>query len=126
MMRSKSFFKNLRMLKPPPPSPGLKRHIEHILTTSKRTHTKSRTAILHPTNQPRPLIQDPSPICHTDNAKIFKKLAFDKLKFAIDNSYADATSANHSYAVKRFLNFAAKCGVDKEHALPCRPDMLCV
>jgi integrase len=126
MTRSKSFFKNLRMLKPPPPSPGLKRHIERILTTSKRPQTKSRIAITHPAGKPRPSIQNPSPIGRTDDAKIFRKLAFDKLKFAIDNSYADATSANHSYAIKRFLNFAAKCGVDKEHALPCKPDTLCL
>jgi hypothetical protein len=60
------------------------------------------------------------------DGKKFLKSASNKLSFAINNSYAGTTSANHSYAVKRFLGFAAKCGVPEGQALPCSSEMLCL
>jgi hypothetical protein len=126
MARSQKFFKNRHMLKPPPPSPGVKRLLDSITSTPTRLEMKRRIEISHATLLSGPPFAKPASRQPSGGAKKFLKSATEKLKFAIDNSYAEATSANHCYAVKRFLRFAASCGVAEEDALPCKPEMLCL
>jgi len=59
-------------------------------------------------------------------ATVFRAEAFQKLNFAINNGYAPQTARNYNAAVKRYVHFAASCGVPEEHALPAPDWLLCL
>jgi hypothetical protein len=114
------------MLKTLPRSSAPENRIVSILSPSNRQKLRRRMEYYAPAKRYdvpglTPLKRIPSV-----DAKSFLKSARDKLKFTLDNSYLETTSAGHNYAVKRFLTFAAKCGVTEDDALPCTADMLCM
>jgi hypothetical protein len=126
MARSRNSPKNPIMLRRSPPPQRLKRNIDSILLSAKRYNTSHHTEISRLAIPYSPIIPKPSSRQPSNNTKIFLKSAAIKLKFAIENSYAETTSMNHSYAVKRFIRFAANCGIAEEDALPCYPELLCL
>jgi hypothetical protein len=124
--KSRKVSKPQHVLKHSPARPMRKSHADSILTSSERHNMKRRIenniALKHlPSSNSKAARHEP-----ISESKIFLNSANAKLSFAINNSYAGSTSTNHSYAVKRFLCFAAKCGLSESEALPCDPELLCL
>lgn len=54
----------------------------------------------------------------------FRAEAEAKLGIALRGGYAPQTDRNYSYAVRRFLKFAASCGIGEHRALPADPHVV--
>jgi hypothetical protein len=124
--KSRMVSKPQHVLKRSPARPTRKTHTDSILTPSERLIMKRR--IENSIALKRLPSSSSKAALHAPNidTKFFLKSANEKLSFAINNSYAETTSTNHGYAVKRFLSFAAKCGLSESEALPCDPELLCL
>jgi hypothetical protein len=123
--KSSKLSRRTSMLKPPPASPALWRALNNIRTTSS-SHNKLGI-VGSPAASPHSIRSPPKPensIVHSISD--FHKSALLKLMFALDNSYTGSTSKNHEYTVKRFVQFAGKCGIKESDALPCDAEMLCM
>jgi hypothetical protein len=122
---SKSYILR-HMLKSAPQASALQNRLDRSLSTSylynmQQSHGNPTPAKQYRLSKPKP------PHTNQDfDCKLFIKSARVHLKFTINNSYSRSTSDGHSYAIKRFLAFAAKCGVAKQDALPCNQEMLCL
>jgi hypothetical protein len=85
------------------------------LTTTKqivrKTHTNIRDISSHVDSFPR----------SGNNTNAFLKEAEEKLDLVLRNGYAPQTNKNYSYAVRRFIEFSAKCGIPTANALPADP-----
>jgi hypothetical protein len=114
------------LLKPAPLTSAPKNHSLSIPTTSNRRNLELHIKNCIPAKRYNvPIAKKP----HTDpnsTPSSFLKSAWECLKFTIDNSYSESTNTGHSYAIKCFLTFAAKCGVAEADALPCIPELLCM
>jgi hypothetical protein len=80
-------------------------------------------------HKPVPNIYDIShqpdpPIRHNANDDTFLKQAESKLDLVLRNGYAPQTNKNYSYAIRRFLDFSAKCGIPAADALPASPKIV--
>jgi hypothetical protein len=124
--RSRKVPKSPHMLKRSPVQSSLKIRVDSLFSSSKRIILLRRIK----NNLAQRRFASPSAkgshSLSTNDTNSFLKVANSKLVFAINNSFAESTSAGHNYAIQRFLRFAANCGFSEEEALPCNAKLLCL
>jgi hypothetical protein len=89
--------------------------------------TPSQTNLTRP--NPAPNIYDIAcpyqpPTQRNGDSNTFLKQAEGKLDLALRNGYAPQTNKNYGYAIQRFLDFSAKCGIPMANALPANPKIV--
>ena len=100
--------------------------VDYVLPPSKREIEAVRVEKIAKTSRFPLSSPKRSHISASGDSEMFLNSAYTKLDFAINNSYAGTTNANHNYAVKRFLRFATRCGIPEDEALPCGQKLLCL
>jgi hypothetical protein len=64
------------------------------------------------------------PITRNDDSANFLIQAEGKLDLVLRNGYAPQMNKNYGYAIQRFLDFSAKCGIPAANALPANPRII--